>query len=390
MRTIFAVIAAISAVALPGLGHAAADLSKMTPGYTYYNMPGTTLADHDVEVGACAAEAVKVQSFGAQANKHMSGLLVDAMGDAANRGAFAASLENCMVVRGWRVVRVPDAEGKKLSQLAPTDLAKAISPWIGAEQPHGEIVRIWGNDAANAEVTRYAIRPKHNNDGLLSLKAATDSPLAKVTIPPMGAVTVAKIDPKWPTKPLMPKDIATTLPEAGVVIVHLKGITVKDGIGFAFVRVGPDKDTFPSTLDNAPDQLGFYVAKLFAKKEGNFLAIAAPPGRWRLASMGIAPQLGFCLGAPSFSVSAGEVVYAGSFDMSGTKLGPDLSLDAPKAWLAGQPAAETIHAAEYTNGTQGLCGYNGVYALEVEGAPYEPGYKWGGAAKARSVEAAPE
>ena len=90
MRTTFAVIAAISAVALPGLGHAAADLSKMTPGYTYYNMPGTTLADHDVEVGACAAEAVKVQSFGAQANKHMGGLLVDAMGDAANRGAFAA------------------------------------------------------------------------------------------------------------------------------------------------------------------------------------------------------------------------------------------------------------------------------------------------------------
>ncbi|WP_040309732.1 hypothetical protein [Asticcacaulis biprosthecium] len=133
MRTKLAMIAAMSIMAMPGFALAAADLSKMTPGYTYYNKSGATIADHDVEVVACATEAMKVQSFGGQVNRATANgllgfMISDALSDAADRGAFAISLENCMVVHGWRVVRVPDAEGKKLAKLPPAELVAQISP----------------------------------------------------------------------------------------------------------------------------------------------------------------------------------------------------------------------------------------------------------------------
>lgn len=375
-----AVTAAILAMAVPAVSHAELpNLSHMTLGYSYYNRPGATPADHDGAVVACSTEALKVRSFDSQV-KFMTGILPELLADASNRGAFGASLENCMVVRGWRVVHLPDAEGEALSKLEPAALASQLAPWVGADQPHGDVVRVWGNDAANAAVTRYAIRPDHTNNGLLSLKAATASPLAKITLPEPVKIKPPKLDPKWPTRGLKPDQIATAIPETGVIIVDLKGLSGKNGIGISLMRMGADKDTFPSTVDHAPDALNLMVGTMAAKKEGNFLAFAVPPGHWRISSMGAAPVLGFCLGSPSFEIKAGEVVYAGAFDLGAADLGPDLSLDVVKTWLAGQPAAAVVQPAVYTNGAQGLCGYNGIYALEVKGAPYEPGYQWGGAA----------
>lgn len=381
-----AVTAAILAMAAPAVSQAELpNLSHMTLGYSYYNRPGATAADHDSAVVACSTEALKVRSFDSQV-KFMTGILPELLADASNRGAFGASLENCMVVRGWRVVHLPDAEGEALSKLEPAALASHLAPWVGADQPHGDVVRVWGNDAANAAVTRYAIRPDHTNNGLLSLKAATASPLAKITLPEPAKIKPPKLDPKWPTRGLKPDQIASAIPETGVIIVDLKGLSGKNGIGISLMRMGADKDTFPSTVDHAPDALNLMVGTLAAKKEGNFLAFAVPPGHWRISSMGAAPILGFCLGSPSFEIKAGEVVYAGAFDLGAADLGPDLSLDVVKTWLAGQPAA-AVRPAVYTNGARGLCGYNGLYALEVKGAPYEPGYQWGGAAVAAGAGA---
>lgn len=383
---IFAGLTTFSAVALPGLAKAEPlDLSHMTMGYTYYNRPGYSLADHDADVMACATEAFKTQSFSAQVNRQlMTGIVPDMMSNAANRGSFGGSLENCMVVRGWRVVLLPDAEGKKLAKLEPAELARQLEPWVGAETPHGQVARVWDNDAANANVNRFAIRPKHKNDGLLSFQAATESPLAKMNIPALAPITAPTIDPKWPTRTILPEEIASAIPEAGVIIINIKGLSSKNGIGLSLTRVGPDKDTYPAALDHAPDRMNFLMGTLFAKKDANYMAIAVPPGRWRISSMGVTSVLNFCLGSPSFPIAAGETVFMGTFDFSATKLGPDLSLDGAKAWLAGKPAAETVRAAEYTNGTEGLCGDANIYALEVPGAPYKEGYNWGGAAKSRA------
>lgn len=370
---ILALIAPLGAHAGPS------NLAEMTTGYTYYNRIGASIADHDLAVKACAAEAFKSHSVDSQmpASGLMGFMILGSLANAANRGVFAAALENCMVVKGWRVVRLPEMAGKDLAALPAAALAQRLEPWVGAETPQGDVVRVWANDAANGTTVRYAVRPQHQNDGLLSLKSATGSPLETVTLPDQPPPPKIELDPKWPTRGLKPNQIAAAPPETGVLVVELKGVSGKAGIGLVFTRQGEDKDSKPSIKDHAPDYVSFMAGLFIAKREGNFFAIGVPPGRWRIAAMGAMPSLNFCLGAPSFELKAGEVVYAGAFDLSAEDIGPDLTLGAPKAWLAGQPASDKVRAAVYTNGSLGQCGDNGLYALEIKGAPFEPDYHWG-------------
>lgn len=402
--------AATMALAAPAISHAGdvIGMGNMTKGYTYYNLPGSTAADHSDAVTACAAEAYKVRSRDAEiqygptyiytTNGSLAGnaigsvignIIVMQMVAGWSRGVYAAAFENCMVIRGWRVVRLPQDEGLSLSQLPTADLAARLAPWTGAAAPHGDIVRTWKNDAAAASTRYLYFRPAHNNDGLLSLTAVTGKPLAAVDLDLDPHTTVLQLDPKWPKKGLTPDQIATTLPEAGVIVVRLTGASSGTGVRLTLVRMGTDKDVLPSSQDHAPDVIAVGQVK-DGGKGGTFAAFAAPPGRWRIAAiagaLGMA-DIGFCMGSPSFPVAAGDVVYAGTFDMSAEDLGPDLSLDTPKAWLAGQPAADTIRPAVYTNGSQGACGYNGIYALELKGMPSDPDYHWGSAAVAPHAEA---
>ena len=64
--------------------------------------------------------------------------------------------------------------------------------------------------------------------------------------------------------------------------------------------------------------------------------------------------------------------------MGGTEIGPDLDLTPASAWLAN--TGKTASAARYVNGSQGPCGDGDIYALEIKGAPFEPGCAWGGSA----------
>ncbi len=404
--------AAAMALAAPAMSHAGdvIGMGNMTKGYTYYNLPGTTTGDHSDAVTACAAEAYKVRSRDAEIQygptyiytSNYSGgslagtavggvignIIVAQMVAGWSRGVYAAAFENCMVVRGWRVVRLPQDEGLSLSQLPAADLATRLAPWTGADQPHGDIVRNWKNDAASASTRYLYFRPAHNNDGLLSLAAVTGKPLAAVDLALSPQTTVLQLDPKWPTKGLTPDQIATIPPEAGVIVVRVTGTGNNTGVRLTLTRMGTDKTVRPSTNDHAPDVLTVGEIK-GAGKGGTFAAFAVPAGRWRIAAIAGIADIGFCMGAPSFPIQAGEVVYAGTFDLSADDLGPDLSLDPAKAWLAQKPAADTIRPAVYTNGSQTECGDNGIYALELKGVPSDPDYHWGSAAVAPHA-AAPE
>ena len=157
-------------------------IGHMTLGYSYFNKPGADLKTHDADVAACAAEAARTISFDEQlhtgAGQGIVGAIIGSyVESAAHRGAAASGLENCMVVRGWRVVKLPDAEGQVLAKLPAADLTARLAPWVGATTPHGDVVRVWGNDAANGANRRYSIRPDHTNDGQLSLTEATSGDL---------------------------------------------------------------------------------------------------------------------------------------------------------------------------------------------------------------------
>ena len=368
-------------------------LGRMTMGYSYFNRPGADLKAHDAEVLDCAAEGARLLSYEELIHTGESGgllgaLLGSAVQSASHRGAVAAGLENCMVVRGWRVVKVPDDEGLAMTKLSAADLTARLAPWVGATEPHGVVVRTWGNDASDSANYRYALRPDHTNDGQLSLTEATSGNLHQfhATPPPLDN-SRAVLDPKWPKKPLTAKTLANAPQGSAIIMVQIKGLSLRNGIGMSFNRIGTDNDIFPSRTDHSPDF--FIVSKglLFAHKSGDMFALALAPGRWRVTSMGMGPNLSFCLGAPSFQVAAGDVVYAGTFDLGGTDIGPDLDLAPAKTWLAGLPQADIVRPAHYVNGSRGLCGGTGLYALEIKGAPFEPGYVWGSAAAAAGAAA---
>lgn len=295
-----------------------------------------------------------------------------------------------MVVRGWRVVKLPDDEGAALAKLAPADLSARLAPWIGADMPHGEVVRVWENDAANAAHKRYSLRPDHMNDGQLSLAEATGGNLHQFKEAAIKVDSTRDVlDAKWPKKPLAADKLAQAPDGSAILLVQIKGLGLRNGVGVILNRQGTVKDVAPSRSDHGPDFLMATKGTLFAHKDGDIFAFAAPPGRWRVYGLvGGGPVLNFCLGSPAFEVKAGEVVYAGSFDLSASDIGPDLDLTPAKAWLGSHPQAQSVRPAVYVNGSLGTCGNNAIYALEVKGAPFEPGYAWGGARLANAATAA--
>jgi hypothetical protein len=378
-------------------------LGQMTLGYTYFNKPGADLQVHDVDVKDCATEAARTISFDEQINVSVVGRPVAAaagqatasalegvMRPAYHRGAVGSAIENCMVVRGWRVVKLPDDEGRALAKLAPSELSARLAPWVGASNPHGQVVRVWNNDADDDANSRFALRPDHTNDGQLSLIEATSQDLHQFDQPrPSMDVGPGAVDPRWPKGGLAPAALGSAPDGSAILIVKIKAAPIHFTLSMAMLpnkasspvngaavllsREGPSKDAFPSRVDHAPD---------FIETDpwhGDTFAFAVPPGRWRISGIGKPMVLNFCLGAPSFEVKAGEVVYAGLFDLGAADLGPDLDLAPAKAWLAGHPQAQTIRAAVYSNGSRGVCAGNAIYALEVRGAPFAPGYLWGGA-----------
>ena len=370
-----AALAAAVVLAMPQTARAqprTLQLSNPTLGYTYFSRPGATRSEHNDDLVACIIDASYLQSPDATINND-EGLLGRWWARGPGQATRLAGIENCMVVKGWRVVRLPESEGQRLSTLPHADLARAIETWLGADAPHGEVVRTWDNDAAHASTDRYELRPRATANGSLSVLALGD---VSITPPPLPQITPVTVDARWPTRPLSASQIASAPPFAAVIIYQLRGVSMRNGDAVAFARVGPNKDTFPSTLDRAPDFLRFLTTG-----PRNWRAVVVPPGTWRMTAMGVFPIISFCMGGPAFEVRTGEVVYAGAFDLGAESLGPDLNLEPVRAWLAGQPAADRVRAAEYSNGWTGYCGANALYAIEVEGAPYREGYVWGGASR---------
>ncbi|WP_421737652.1 hypothetical protein [Caulobacter sp.] len=352
-------------------------LSRMTLGYSYFNQPGASIQDHNADVLACLSQAVTTRSFDQVINNGadmgLAGMFIGgALGKAYYHGTVGAGLENCMVVRGWRVVRLSDAQGQALAALPQAALMDRLAPWVGANAPPGTLVRAWNNDAANAAIPRFSIRPAHQNDGSLSLKAANGQTLDEASGPNFMPPERIKLDKAWPRKPVKPAGIAAVTPQAGIVLIRVSNGGMKNGAGVSFTRVGSSPETPASSVDHRPDLVSFGA-------NGDFIAMPVAPGRWRMSSLGFAPVLSLCLGSPAFEIKAGEVVYLGSFDLGATAMGPDLDPAPVRAFLAGQPAAGAVRPAAYVNGSTSACTDPGMYAFEVPGAPFEEGYRFGGA-----------
>jgi hypothetical protein len=177
---------------------------------------------------------------------------------------------------------------------------------------------------------------------------------------------------------LKSSDLGKLRSNAGVLMIQISG---SQSGGLILGRASPDLKTWASDIDHKPDT---YVAgqyMLFPGRKSTMYVFGVPPGRWRISgvtnSSYAALELNFCLGSPSFEIKAGDVLYAGAFDMDAADIGPDLDLAPAKRWLGSAPQTERLQAVSYMNGSRAPCSGDEIYALEVKGAPFDPSYQWG-------------
>lgn len=323
----------------------AEELGEIASGYVYYNRAGATVVEQREEFAACIRDTA-VASRGS--TPYWSSVLGRLIWNGPIAGVAAAKVENCMLAKRWRAIRLSDAEGEPLAALDSEELVEHLALFVGAQSPPGEMVRTFRNEALRPALVTVASRPAAPSKKQLSFRAFTPTSLP----PPPSSQDLEVVSGGT----LGGTELAASPPTGrAVVILRVTGISARFGIGVVLAREGSDP----------PEHIAAGVGFLRAKRE-NWFAFAVTPGRWRFASSG---YLNYCLESPSFEAKSGEIIYAGSFDLAGQTLGPELNLDRPIKW--GGPAASTqLKPAVWRNGSVGSCHVsNVVYALEFPPMP---------------------
>lgn len=358
-----------AAVLLTGAAQAAEerfDPRRPAGGFIYFSRPGATMAAHDSELRNCLE--ISGGGWAINPNATVSPYAGEAavqslLLSSAERGRRAANVEHCMVVRGWRVVRVTSSEGEALAALSQARLADTLAAWVGADAPHGEIVRVWRNDGSRADPAVVGL-PSNRGGAVLSVLAMNPN----APLPPDSFKAS-------PGGPLRHEQIA---PSAAPV----------EGSATLVVRVtGKRKFTWGFALEREGDPRAVIALQVWEQRrstddpDGRTITAAVEPGRWRIRSSG---PLDFCLGAPSFEVKAGEAVWLGTLNIGPTPLQPDMNLESGRRYVAAAPdLAARLRPAEWTNGSTSTCRFHYFYAMELTGFPFLPGYRGGSVAQGR-------
>lgn len=364
-----------------------ANLTRPTAGYTYYNRPGATITDHDAAIRACAARAAGLNQMAD--NVITPGLLAYGLAAAQDGSRFQANIENCMVVGGWRVIRLPEGVGRRLFRMRREALSPQLATVVGVETPAlGEVARVFDNEAARGD-TVWGAMPAYYGEDSLSLKAVdlTNLPAPSPALAPLHPDRQVPVSgPPVPVIELTPENIAALPPETALVIIKVVGTGRTNGEGLGIGRVGfRELPPVVRSVESDPVE-GFYAAVKWTLFKGSdrenreaLIAIPVVPGAYRIESR--MNTMEYCLGAPATEVGPGDVVFLGTFDIAGPAMGPDLSLAPAEAFLANDPARRArLRPAEWRNGNSAPCGLVYFYALEIPGAPFEPGYTGGSAA----------
>lgn len=352
-------------LAAASTGAAALGIGTPREGYLYFHRVGADPAAHNAAIEACATTAANAIGPG---TVHMGGFLAEILADSEESSlahvTFVANVENCMVVRGWEVVKLDDAEGKSIAALDQAGQAAALARWVGAAAVHGEVLRRYEPIAeAGLGGPQFGDRAKDT----LSFTSDKSNILAQTA-------TAAHAIPRRPDRVIEASaDPAKIPPDSAVIVVRALTLAPAQA-WFDFVLFDPPSQD--SAAQQGPVLFGIQSPTKFLWRRGTFLektfVFAVPPGHWRLASM---LTTSFCLGAPAFNVQPGEAVFAGSFDAT-HPYAPDMSLEPIKASLGDTPLVQRLHPAKYANGEtfdcQKFSGSN-LYVLELPDVPFSPG-----------------
>jgi hypothetical protein len=359
--------AALAIAAAPGVAAAEGSvMNRASEGYVYFHRAGADMAAHDAAVDGCVHEAVQARE--PYQPPVIAGVLTQMIiaGKRAakqrrlNQAQFAANVENCMLARGWDVVRLDDAEGRTIAAQSQPQQSAPLAPWVGAAQPRGQT----GRRYADIGAVRWNSEPDDNPGPVaLSLTAGVHD-LSRLATPGGGRPA------EWRALPTGDANTAPA-PAASVIVVRVT-TTFPAQQTWTFVRLD---EALPKA---DPPGLAFFTVTRDAKEEAaaKTYVIAAPPGRWRLQGAG---ATSFCLGGPVFDLAAGEAVFAGDLNASSPyALGLDPA--AASAELRDSVLAARLKPAPWVNGEGFPCGVmqpSSLYVLELPGAPYAPDYRAG-------------
>lgn len=385
-------MAKFSVLALIGLASVATaaaaepvSLTSPSRGTTYFNQPGADLAAHTRDLKACMLKAEE-GIFGAPTLPGLTGIVPDLMAGGQQNVLRRTNIENCMVVRGWRVVRVSGAAEAALSKLNPSALAERLAPLVGSESPEGEIVRQWRNDAASPDSKKGGM-PGFSAGLSLSLKATPiDAGFRELLYAPKSPPEGVPFRGSFITASTPLGQLAARSPNSAVVVITLRGRKSSNDTRMGLRREELDRGVAASVRDGPIAillGLGRGTARPSADIREETYVMIAPPGRWVFG--GVGELVLFCMGAPAFEAKPGEVIFAGAFDFDKPGLGPDLNLDSAKAYLStGAPdVAAALQPAAWVNGETSRCLGAGMYALEFPDFPYRDGYTKAGVPGAR-------
>ena len=150
MRRICVVLGLLTLPAAPGLAADAVRVEKIDrDNGKFFNKPGGTLA-------AMATDAAQCKAIADGAESQINGLSVLTGGLGAIIGGASAggrlkrvNLENCMVIRGWRLYAMTKPEGDRWKALGEAKQQVELATLVAAETPaRGRMLREWRNDYA--------------------------------------------------------------------------------------------------------------------------------------------------------------------------------------------------------------------------------------------------
>ncbi|MFI4934355.1 MAG: hypothetical protein ACHP7N_07035 [Caulobacterales bacterium] len=355
-----ALVAALAFPAAAGAG----ELQKPSAGYVYFHRAGADMAAHDAAVGDC------VRLAGSLDTPNAGGLVGAVMIVRFNDFLYRANIENCLMAKGWDVVRVSDEEGKAISALPAADQSATLSPWVGAAQAHGDVVRAF-------EPLAPLMRQVRNDIG--QFPAAPPLPLSVTA----GGFKLQRTTPHGGFHEIDAHGADTQVkPGDSVIVIRMWSHDGTQPRGFWFGRTddpgglaaGPHPDDFPVAAHGKQ-----YLTRKGPVEAATYV-IPVKPGRWRLLAVwqDTSLQLGatgisLCIGGPVFDVGPGEAVYAGSFDMAADDfLAPDMSLATVTPTLRDEALAARLGPAHWMNAAASPCAGTGalyLYAYAMPGAP---------------------
>jgi hypothetical protein len=344
---------------------------------SFYNKPGATRAQYDADWQECRLIArgsrtpggtipvyynpAVISPAAAAIGGGIGGLIGAAIAEGVQR---RANRRSCLLIKGWRSVEVDDATKAKVAAMTDAERDAHFASVVGAADVMG-LTDEFRNDLA-APMLANGLNPGAKISAAMSVTAGKKVDLAKLTLEPgQGAILVG----------FRRADEHSLGKSAAVSFARYKPA---DG----------DLEYQPRDWKKKGDKTTYAVqARSVDKKAGLELhVIPVTAGRYAMTSAQSGPynpsQLTtFCLGAPSFEVKEGEVVYFGDLTpymavpgAEGKKLLAipySQDADGARALLAAkQPtlAAAFKPAAVENDATWGCIGQT-MTAYRVPGAP---------------------